>query len=434
MPTPFEAFKKRGPQQEPLTISFSETTPASSGSSNEGFPYDLDKTGNIGKERFKERIQRKLKERLPDIIGQVPIDGSGDGDVIHVHLPPERRPIFQRGGRGGKGYGQGEGEPGDVVAPGPNGQGQRGKAGHDQEGDGGYDVQVTAEDILAMVFKDWELPDLEEKKVGEMTEDNVQWDDIRKAGPFSLLHRKQTIIQNIKRRALEQYHLPPEERKPVKFGDVKNEDLRFHTYSVTEKPITQAVIFAMRDVSGSIGEDEAYAAKVMLSWAVRFLRTQYSTVKIVFGIHHSSAKVGEKDGITEEIFFNPRESGGTDFKPAVDAMVKEIDTNYPKDEWNVYPFYVGDGEIFERPEDPDLKAKMAGLLDRSRRLFYAETSIRDERAMQWYQGRTSELMQLIEKMDDPRIIHAKVNNRPDMKKALDHFFKKKSGGEGEKRL
>jgi hypothetical protein len=54
--------------------------------------------------------------------------------------------------------------------------------------------------------------------------------------------------------------------------------------------------------------------------------------------------------------------------------------------------------------------------------------------MQWYQGRNSELMQLIEKMDDPRIIHAKVNNKPDMKKALDHFFKKQAGREGERRI
>jgi len=434
MAVPFDALRTIG-QQTPIPISLEAGLfQGNGGSASDGFPHDLDKTGQAGKDRFNQRIQRSLRQRLPDIIKQVPIDGSGDRDIIHVHLPPEKRPIFQRGENGHRGYGSGDGEPGDIVAPGSNqGNGRRG--GHGGEGEGGYDVAVSAEDILRMVFKDWELPDLDEKRAGQMTEDTIRWDDIRKSQATPTDWRR-SAKEAIKRTAATKRNDPNYEHGLKIITDPdgttrhvidwSQDDLRRRVWNVTEKPITQAVVYAMRDVSGSMGEEEAYAASVMLSWAVRFLQTQYSTVKIVFGFHHSSAKIG----ITQDEFFNPRESGGTDLKPALSAMTEHIDANYPPEDWNVYPFYVGDGEIFERPDDQELQTQMRSLLDRSRRLFYAETNIRDAQYAQFNTAHESSLMQLIHQLDDPRIISAKVNDRDGIGSALDTFFKKREGREG----
>lgn len=425
----FDSLKERGPRA-PIPVSFSERISAAGGkletNQDSDFPHDLDRKGNIGKDRFRKRIQRSLEKKLPDLIKKVPIGAENDGDLIHVHLPPEERPIFRRGMNQQKGYGSGKGEPGDVVAPGPD-RGSGREAGHGVTGEGGYDIAVTAEDILKMVFQDWQLPDLDEKRVGEMTEETYRWDDRRKSGPFGNLDKKATIRANIKRQAMKQHKLPLAERTPVKFGDIQNEDLRFLAYSPIEKPVTNAVVFAMRDISVSIGEQEAYAAHVMLSWAVRFLRTQYTTVKIVFGTHHSTAKIN----LTQEQFFSPKESGGTDLLPALKIMNETIDSDYQPSEWNVYPFYVGDGEIYEQPGNESLKQEFTGLLDRSRRLFYAETSIRSGGQMGL---RESSLMRFLTSLNDKRVISAKVNDRDGIGRALDTFFKKKEGGETEGRL
>ena len=50
----------------------------------------------------------------------------------------------------------------------------------------------------------------------------------------------------------------------------------------------------MMDVSGSMGEFEKYIARSFYFWMVRFLRTKYNNVKIVFISHHTEAK--EVDG------------------------------------------------------------------------------------------------------------------------------------------
>jgi len=434
MPGPLDRLYTRGPR---TSIPVSLESP---GGSVSGKKHDLERTGEIGKARFNDRLKRKLRERLPDIvgdvIGKVPIDGSGDKDVINVHLPPEQRPIFQRGENSGEGYGSGEGEPGDIVAPGPNGNGRGRRGGHGQEGDGGYDIPVPAEELLKMIFEDWELPDMEEKASGEMTEDTPVFNDTRKSQAPQTDWRR-SAKRAIARTAATKKNDPNYEHGLKIITDENgnkkhvidwrpDEDLQRKVWTTPQKPITNAVVYAMRDVSGSIGEEETYAANVMLSWTVRFLKTQYDKVEIVFGFHHSSAKIN----VTEEQFFNPGESGGTDLIPALELINKDIDRNHPTSDWNIYPFYVGDGEIFESPNNPDLVKSFTELTGKSRRLFYAQTSMMEARYPQWYGGNETNLMKLIQNLNDPHIISAKITDKASMKKGLDSFFKKKEGREG----
>ena len=59
----------------------------------------------------------------------------------------------------------------------------------------------------------------------------------------------------------------------------------------------------MMDVSGSMGEFEKYIARTFYFWMVRFLRTKYNNVEIVFITHHTEAKE-----VDEEDFFTLGES------------------------------------------------------------------------------------------------------------------------------
>src|SRR5207253_11110484 len=55
----------------------------------------------------------------------------------------------------------------------------------------------------------------------------------------------------------------------------------------------------------SMGEFEKYIARSFYFWMVRFLRTKYTNVEIVFISHHTEARE-----VTEEEFFHKGESGG----------------------------------------------------------------------------------------------------------------------------
>jgi hypothetical protein len=96
---------------------------------------------------------------------------------------------------------------------------------------------------------------------------------------------------------------------------------------------------AIMDVSGSMGEFEKYIARSFYFWMVRFLRTKYNNVQIVFVSHHTEAKE-----VTEEEFFHKGESGDTQVSSAYELALDIIKERYNPDDWNIYPFHFSDGD------------------------------------------------------------------------------------------
>src|SRR5204863_6512242 len=121
--------------------------------------------------------------------------------------------------------------------------------------------------------------------------------DIRRRGIMSNLDKKRTIMENIKRNAM---------RGEARLARLRSEDLRFKTWEREIRFESNAVVLAMMDVSGSMGEFEKYIARSFYFWMVRFLRTKYDNVEIVFISHHTEARE-----VSEEQFFTQGESGGT---------------------------------------------------------------------------------------------------------------------------
>ena len=95
------------------------------------------------------------------------------------------------------------------------------------------------------------------------------------------------------------------------------------------------------DVSGSMGEFKKYIARSFFFWMVRFLRTKYDNVEIVFISHHTEAKE-----VTEEQFFTQGESGGTVVSSAYQLALDIIRARFPPRDWNVYPFHFSDGDNY----------------------------------------------------------------------------------------
>src|SRR5690606_34834048 len=151
------------------------------------------------------------------------------------------------------GQGQGGSKVGDVIgqqAPGQAGQGQ-GEAGT-APGIDYYEADVTLEELAALVFEDLCLANLQEKQHQSMEAEGIRFKDIRKTGILSNLDKKRTIRENIKRNAA---------RGDPRFYGIRPEDLRFKTWEPDIRQESNAVVIAMMDVSGSMGDFEKYIAR-----------------------------------------------------------------------------------------------------------------------------------------------------------------------------
>ena len=152
-------------------------------------------------------------------------------------------------------------------------------------------------EVEEVLFKELELPNLEEKEQTEIVSEDIEFNDIRKKGLIGNIDKKRTILTAIKRNAI---------KGKAEISPIHSDDLRFKTWNVVENPESQAVVLAMMDTSGSMGTFQKYIARSFFFWMTRFLRTKYETVEIEFIAHHTEAKV-----VSEEDFFSKGESGGT---------------------------------------------------------------------------------------------------------------------------
>lgn len=116
-------------------------------------------------------------------------------------------------------------------------------------------------------------------------------------------------------------------------------DLKYNNKIIQHQPATQAVMFCLMDVSGSMDEAKKEIAKKFFILLYLFLNKNYKTIEVIFIRHHTSAKE-----VDEKEFFYSRETGGTVVSSALDLMQNIISQKYPIDEWNIYAAQASDGD------------------------------------------------------------------------------------------
>ncbi|HMW02065.1 MAG TPA: DUF444 family protein, partial [Acidobacteriota bacterium] len=198
-------------------------------------------------------------------------------------------------------------------------------------------------------------------------------------------------------------------------GGFRKEDLRFKSWEETVRYESNAVVIAMMDVSGSMGEFKKYIARSFYFWMVRFLRTKYDTVKIVFISHHTEAKE-----VTEEQFFTQGESGGTVVSSAYKLALEIIKDRFPPQDWNIYPFHFSDGDNYY--SDNDEAVRLADELIKTCNLFgYGE--IGDE-GVSSYRRSSGALLSVFKEhlKNKSRFIGVRIDNKEEVYPALKEFF------------
>jgi len=372
--------------------------------------WSLQRKGIIDQDRHKERVRDAIRKNLGSIVSNEAIILSDGKHTVKVPMRALDEYKFRFDPRKKKHVGQGDGKTrvGDVLAresqPG-KGSGS-GPAGQ-EAGTEYYEAEVNIDEIAALVFEDLHLPFLEEKARQAVQSRKTQFNEIRRTGVIANLDKRRMILENIKRNA--------REGQGARFGDIKKEDLRFKTWEEVMRYESNAVVIAMIDVSGSMGEFKKYVARSFYFWMVRFLRTKYDNVDIVFISHHTEAKE-----VSEEQFFTQGESGGTVVSSAYQLALDIIRLRYKPDEWNIYPFHFSDGDNYY--SDNEEAVRLADELIAACNLFgYGEIG---EEGSGNYRRSSGALLSIFKdrlKSKD-RFVGVRIDDKQDVYPALKQFF------------
>jgi sporulation protein YhbH len=221
------------------------------------------------------------------------------------------------------------------------------------------------------------------------------------------LDKRRTVRENIKRNALA--------GRP-RFAGVTDDDLRFRIAVPEVRRETNAVIVAMRDVSGSMGEFEKYISRSFYFWMLRFLRTRYERVQVAFVTHHTEARE-----VDEETFFKLGESGGTKASSAYELALRIVKERYDPASWNVYPFHFSDGDNWGDTDNRRCVALVEELIGLSSAVGYGEIRQGGSRS-------TSTLMSAFQPIADPKFIRVEIHEKHDVHAALRAFFSPGAAG------
>src|SRR5215210_5744680 len=375
--------------------------------------WSLQRKGIIDQERHKERVREAIKKNLGSIVSNEAIILSDGKRTVKVPIRALDEYKFRYDYRKRKHVSQGDGKTrvGDVISrEGQPGQGQGGgQAGQDAGGEY-YEAEVNIDEIAALIFEDLQLPFLEEKAKKAVQAKTTQFNEIRRTGVMANLDKRRMILENIKRNAREEGR--------ARFGNVRKEDLRFKTWEESLRYESNAVVLSLMDVSGSMGEFKKYIARCFFFWMVRFLRTKYDNVEIVFISHHTEAKE-----VTEEQFFTQGESGGTVVSSAYQLALDIIRDRFSPRDWNVYPFHFSDGDNYY--SDNEEAVRLADQLITTCNLFgYGE--IGEEGASSYRRSSGALLSIFNDRLKrKERFVGVRIDDKEDVYPALKQFFGKR---------
>lgn len=369
--------------------------------------WDLHRRADRDRARHNEKVREILRKNLGDVVANQDIITADKSKVIKVPIRGLELPHirFDPNDKERVGQGQGGTKPGDIIAQAPKKSDQpgTGKEAGQAPGVDFYEAEITIDELANMVFEDLHLPNLEGKGVQNIPSDVMDFNSIAKRGLAGNLDRKRTIMEAMRRNA--------REGRGGKL-QIREEDKRFKTWEMVEEPQRNAVIFAMRDVSGSMGEFEAYICRSFYFWMLRFLRTKYTNCEIVFITCHTEAKE-----VDENAFFSLGDSGGTRMSSAYSLALDIINKRYNPREWNIYPFLFSDGYNWGDQECVELVRRLLTFVNL---IGYGEIGSEGWQSSFGFAPLGQAYEDAFEKED--RMVLVKINDKNDVWPALKRFF------------
>ena len=279
--------------------------------------------------RFREIVRGRIRRDLRKYVNHGEMIGRKGKGLVSIPVPQLDVPHFIYGDNGRGGVGQGDGNVGDPLGPGE--QGDPGQAGS-EPGRHILEVDVTLEELAEIMGDELELPRIEPKGEAQVEEQKDRYTSIRRVGPESLRHFKRTYVQAL-RRQIASGSYEPGRVTPIK------DDRRYRAWKTIPEPRANAVVIYIMDVSGSMTYEQKQIVRTEAFWIDTWLRSQYDGVERRFIIHDARAKE-----VDEETFYRTRESGGTRISSAYAAALTLLEQEFSPADWNIYCFQFSDGD------------------------------------------------------------------------------------------
>ena len=415
----------------------------------------------VNRQRFLRRargmIQRAVRDSLKDRSIK-DLDQEGEVTIVQdgVHEPTLHR--SQGGGDrdhifpGNKDYLEG-----DTIPRPPSGAGSGSDAGQG-EGEDEFRFVLTREEFLDLFLDDLELPDLAKRRLVAGDAMGIRRAGYTTSGSPASLSVGRTMRNSLSRRialrrpSTEEMRLLDEEiaRLEALDGDHSAEidrlradrerlerrrrlvsyidpiDLRYRRYEPTPKPVAQAVMFCLMDVSGSMTEHMKDLAKRFYALLHLFLSRCYRHVDVVFIRHTDRA-----EEVDEETFFYSKETGGTLVSSALETMLAVVASRYRPDDWNIYVAQASDGDNMSSDNPKTVSLMQDSIIPISQYVAYLEVGREEDPMAGGTVSRPSDLWQAYQEVGGPkgRFVMRKVHHRREIYPVFRELFQRRSAGE-----
>ena len=279
--------------------------------------WSLHRKGPVDQARHNEKVKEAIKDNLRrdhqrgvDHHLRRQAGRQGADPLARAAAVPLRRQQEEQRGAGRRA----SHKPGDVLGDGEAGPGKGHGAG-DQPGIDYFEADVTVDELAELMFEDLELPNLKRSWPRRSETDRHEFKDIRKSAPWPL--------STSGGRSCRTSSATPGPASRASAG-LTNDDLRFKTWTRGRAP-SRATRSSSRCATSRArwASSRSTSSRTFYFWMVRFLRTKYDKVEIVFITHHTEAKE-----VDEDTFFKLGESGGTKVSSAYQLALKIIQQRY----------------------------------------------------------------------------------------------------------
>ncbi len=414
------------------------------------------------RQRFMRRAKAQIRKAVHESAGSRSIKDADEGGEVVLPAQGVHEPTFRRSGTGGiRDHllpGNKEYIAGDTIQRPPSGGGGGGSEGSpDGEGEDDFRFALSREEFVDLFLEDLELPDLAKRRVVNAEAPVWHRAGYSVSGSPANLALNRTVRNSLSRRIALRRPKPEElqalrdeiealssdeadeprrleleqellrkQRRTGLIPHIDPIDVRYKRFDPMPRPVAQAVMFCLMDVSGSMTEHMKDLAKRFYVLLYIFLKRRYKNVDVVFIRHtHQASEVDE------DTFFNSPETGGTVVSTALEEMQRVIDERYNPDNWNIYAAQASDGDNTASDNDKTAALLTKVILPACQYYAYLEVGRDSEHFPPGFIRRDSDLWQTystIIRAGAPMAMR-KVGHRRDIYPVFRELFAKKTGSE-----
>ncbi|MBS0391338.1 MAG: YeaH/YhbH family protein [Comamonadaceae bacterium] len=336
------------------------------------------KNKSVGnRERFIRRYKQQIAEAVRRAVDQRDIRHIEQAENITIPRKDISEPVFHHGQGGVRDTvhaGNKDHVRGDRIARPQGGGGGGGSQASDSgEGEDDFTFTLTREEFMQLFFEDLALPRMLRTHLGESPQYKTRRAGYSHDGTphnlavlrtmrgalgrrIALTKSPQRELQTLQKEldallaqddgtseavAELQRRIDALKARVDKVAFLDPIDLRFRNRTKVPVPSSQAVMFCVMDVSGSMDQERKDLAKRFFILLYLFLTRHYEKIDIVFIRHHTQAAE-----VSEDEFFHSTESGGTVVSSALVLLDQIMRARYPVGDWNIYVAQASDGDNF----------------------------------------------------------------------------------------